>query len=461
MQHSFARSARTKVVCTLGPATARAETIRSLLQAGMSVARLNFSHGTHAEHAQQAQWVREAAAQAGTHVALLQDLQGPKLRVGAMAPGAWLQEGASFVLTSEECVGDATRATCSYKPLPREVSPGQTILLDDGRLQLEVIRTTSTAVITRVVVGGPLSDHKGINVPGATLQVPAFSEKDQDDLRWGLACGVDAVALSFVRSAADVEQVRAFVKEHTPAVVGRPMPLLIAKIEKLEAIAHIDAILEVADGIMVARGDLGVELGPEKVPLLQKTLVEKANRRGKLVITATQMLESMTQQTRPTRAEASDVANAILDGTDAVMLSGETAQGLHPAHVVQTMVQLICEVEQSERFACLQRTQPRPQECSLDHALAHAAAVAAQQLAASAIHVVDETGPVAKLLSEYRPSVPIWVHTSQPGVANQLALYWGLTPTTLAVPSPSESANVCVYAEVQRHEPASYVIRFA
>lgn len=399
-----------------------------LLHAGMRIVRLNFSHGTHEEHERQATWVREEAARMNIVVPIVQDLQGPKLRVGKMDPHTVLLSQTEFVLTTQECVGDASRASVSHETLAQEVRPGQRILLDDGQIQLQVLHTTSTDIVTRVVVGGPLSDHKGINVPESALTVPAFSAKDEKDLRWGLAFGVDAVALSFVRTSSDVSQVRAFVQQQAQGDVHRYPPLLIAKIEKPQALENLDAILVEADGIMVARGDLGVECGPEKVPLLQKTLIEKANRQGKLVITATQMLESMIHHARPTRAEASDVANAVLDGTDAVMLSAETAQGEHPALVVETMVNLVREVERSERFAVRQRSQPSPRGTQTSHAVAHAAAVAAEHLSADAITIAEETGVVSKLLSEYRPAVPLWVHVPHIRLAQQLAAYWGLWP---------------------------------
>jgi pyruvate kinase len=320
---------RAKIVCTLGPATSTPEAIDALVAAGMDCARLNFSHGTHESHGRIARMVREASRRAGRPLAILADLCGPKMRIGKFPGGpVELVPGQTFTLTTRDVDGDATQVSHIYEPLARDVVPGDHILLDDGLLNLKVLETTDTDVITEVEVGGTLSDRKGMNVPGANLSTPALTDKDRVDLEFAVEeLEVDYVALSFVRTADDVLQAQQLAQ-------GTPV---IAKLEKPEAIKNLDAICDVADGAMVARGDLGVEVGSEKVPLIQKRIIRSVNDRGKLVITATQMLDSMIRNPRPTRAEAADVANAVLDGSDAVMLSGETAAGKYPVKAVQMM----------------------------------------------------------------------------------------------------------------------------
>ena len=368
--------------------------------------------------------VRTEAERRGRAVAALMDLQGPKIRVGHFAGGqAELEPGADFTLTTRECIGDATRASTTYEALPRDVAPGDMILLDDGMLQLEVERVDGTEILTRVVIGGTLKNHKGLNLPGVKVSAPALTEKDREDLAFGLRIGVDFVALSFVRSPDDLIEARRLAI--TPD--GRRVPL-IAKIERPEAVERLEEIIDVADGIMVARGDLGVELGAEKVPLIQKRCIDATNARGKLVIVATQMLESMIQSPRPTRAEASDVANAVLDGTDALMLSGETAAGRYPLLAVRTMSQIIREIESSQRFHALTVSTPALDLPISTAAVAHAAAVVAGQLHAPAIAVVSHSGGAARLLSEYRPEARIIAFSDRPETYRQLALYWGVTP---------------------------------
>ena len=341
---------RCKILCTLGPASASADAIGSLIDAGMNAARLNFSHGEHPVHAATYARVRAEASRRGRPVAILADLQGPKIRVGKIPePGFELAEGETLVLaagTDEVAARDGGRALVPtpFAPLAREVSPGETILLNDGAIELEVTAVEGAHVVTRVICGGLLSSNKGINLPGTSLSVPALTDKDRVDLAFALELGVDLVALSFVRQPSDVLGAREIMDRQ-----GRRCPI-IAKIEKPQAIEHLDGIVEAADGIMVARGDLGVEMGPESVPILQKRVIERANASGKLVITATQMLESMITHPRPTRAEASDVANAVLDGSDALMLSGETAVGNHPSRVVQTMDRIIRSTEEAPRY---------------------------------------------------------------------------------------------------------------
>ena len=331
---------RAKIVCTLGPAVASQEGIASLIEAGMDVARMNLSHGAYADHERIYEWVRTAADAAGRGVGIMVDLQGPKIRLGRFSGGpVVLDPGATFSITIDDVDGNVDICSTTYKGLPGDVSPGDAILIDDGKVALEAVEVSETTVVTRVVEGGRISDNKGINLPGVAVSVPAMSEKDVADLRWALRLGVDMIALSFVRRADDLLDVVRIMDDE-----GVRLPVL-AKIEKPQAVDNLESIVDAFDGIMVARGDLGVELPLEQVPLVQKRAVTLARRRAKPVIVATQMLDSMVSMTRPTRAEASDVANAVLDGADALMLSGETSVGAHPAHVVRTMSRIIEQVE--------------------------------------------------------------------------------------------------------------------
>jgi pyruvate kinase len=422
---------RAKIVCTLGPASRDPAMVGHLIEEGMDVARLNFSHGTHEEHARAIEVVRAEARKRDRAVAILQDLQGPKIRVGTFSGGfAELVPGWDFVITTRSIVGSPRGVSTSYSGLPKDVHPGDCVLLDDGLLQLEVTRIDGEDVYTRVVVGGVLKDHKGINLPGVRVSAPALSEKDLDDLRFGLAHGIDFVALSFVRDPDDVRSARRYAQ-----VDGRNLPV-IAKLERPEAIERLEEIIEVADGAMIARGDLGVELGPEKVPLIQKRVIDATNARGKVVITATQMLESMILAPRPTRAEASDVANAVLDGSDALMLSGETASGRYPMLAVRTMATIINEVESSARYR--QRAE-KPTILDLPvttNAIAHAAVVASGQLGLQTIAVYTESGGMARLVSEYRPEALIVAITPRVETYRRLALHWGVVPRLLP-PTPA------------------------
>lgn len=427
---------RAKIVCTLGPASATPEMIDALIEAGMDCARLNFSHGTHETHAAAAKMVREAAAKARRPIAILADLCGPKMRVGRFAHGpVELVEGARFILTTEDVPGDQERVSHSYRPLPQDVIPGDHILLDDGLLRLRVVETTATDVVTEVEVGGMLSDRKGLNVPGAKLSTPALTEKDREDLAFAVdELKVDYLALSFVRSADDVVQAQQLAK-------GTPV---IAKLEKPEAIDNLDAICDVADGAMVARGDLGVEVGPEKVPLIQKRIIRAINDRGKIVITATQMLDSMIRNPRPTRAEAADVANAVLDGTDAVMLSGETASGKYPVEAVRMMDAIIREVEE-HWLADSERTIQDPKLVDrrlwgFADAAARASALLSYAMPLKALVTFTRDGRTARLLSEFRPRAMIVAITPRPEVANQLALEWGIIPRFEIPPDTLEEA---------------------
>jgi len=411
---------RAKIIGTVGPASRAPETLRLLLEAGLDVVRLNMSHGTHEQHAAVIPVVRQLAQSMGRAVAVLLDLQGPKIRTGPLAGGGpvTLVAGQPFTITTRPVPGDAREVSTTYSDLPTDVRAGDTILMDDGLLELRAEATTETEVLCRVVVGGPLGQSKGINLPGVAVSAPALTAKDESDLAFGLAQGVDYVALSFVRRPEDVARAKDLIAAH-----GATTPV-IAKLEKPEALDHLLAILELADGVMVARGDLGVETALERVPLIQKEIIRQANRAGKVVITATQMLESMITHPRPTRAEASDVANAVLDDTDAVMLSGETAAGAYPVQTVQTMARIVVAAEGGPR---------RPVDHSVHMlgdalALAHAAAVLAEETNVRAIVVFTQSGYSAHLVAKERPGVPLLAYTDDPRVYNQLALWWGVTP---------------------------------
>jgi len=415
---------RTKIVCTLGPASESEETIDRLVGAGMDCARLNFSHGDHEQHAAMTAKVRAAAGRARRPLAILADMCGPKMRVGRFSSGpVELKDGQEFTLTTADVDGDASGCSVSYDALPADASEGDTILLDDGLLRLRVTGTGDSEVYTEVEVGGTLSDRKGLNLPGVKLSTPALTAKDKVDLAFAVEeLKVDYVALSFVRRASDVIEAKVLAGD-TP---------VIAKIEKPEAVTNLEEILDAADGAMVARGDLGVELGAEKVPLVQKRIILETNKRGKTVITATQMLDSMIRNPRPTRAEAADVANAVMDGTDAVMLSGETAAGKYPVDSVKMMDLIAREVE-SEWVQELSRMTRdlkivAHEDWAFPEAAARAAAVLATHLDLAAIVTFTQDGRSAGLLAEFRPRAPIVAITHLADVAQRLALEWGVVP---------------------------------
>ena len=420
---------RTKIVATIGPASRDAGTLERLIAAGADVLRLNFSHGDHAGHLEVIRTAREIATRRGQAIALLQDLSGPKIRTGRVRDpeGIELEDGARITITTDESIeGTQALISTSYDALPRDVKAGDRILLDDGNLELRVLRTEATTVECEVVHGGRLKSNKGMNLPGVSLSTPALTEKDRRDLAFGLAHGVDYVALSFVRQPADLAEAKALV-----AAAGSKVPV-IAKIEKREAVDRLPAVLEAADGVMVARGDLGVELSTEEVPTLQKRIIESANEAGKVVITATQMLESMIENPRPTRAEASDVANAILDGTDAVMLSAETATGRFPVAAVETMARIAGYTEEhlSLRRSPTRRRAlpPVPGTPVVARSLARVAATVAEELQCRLIVVFTESGSTARLVSSFRPGSPIVAITRHEPVYRQLALWWGVVP---------------------------------
>jgi pyruvate kinase len=417
-------SRHSKIVCTIGPVTRSPRMIRKLIEAGMDVARLNFSHGTHQEHAQSFAMLREAAAELKKPIAILADLQGPKIRTGALAGGGTvlLRAGQKFVITTAKVLGDSTRVSTTFHALPREVKPGDRILLSDGLIELRVERTTRTEVICQVVNGGVLGEHKGINLPGVKLHVPALTEKDRVDLRFALAHDADYIAVSFVRRPEDVQVAKELVrraKKDTP---------IIAKLEKPEAIENLEQILPVTDGVMVARGDLGVEMNPEQVPVVQKNIIARAREFRRPVITATQMLESMTENPRPTRAEASDVANAIFDGTDAVMLSAETATGKYPIEAVSMMARIIEAAESSiHEF-------PRPagqEKLKVAETVAELVCHASRELHMKLIAVFTHSGFTARLVSRYRPLVPIIAFSPEVGTRRRMALLWGVTSRSI------------------------------
>jgi len=413
-----------KIVCTLGPASNSLKMIDRLLRAGMDVARLNFSHGTHAEHERVAAVIREASGRHGKPVAIIADLQGPKIRTGRLEGGkpVRLRADQHFTITTEDEAGNSRGVSTNYRRLPREARKGDRILLADGLIELRVRGTRSAAVECEVVNGGELGEHKGINLPGVRLKVPALMPKDRKDLAFALSQKVNYIAVSFVRTAADVKAAKDAIRRagmHTP---------VIAKLEKPEAIENLDAILGVADGVMVARGDLGVEMSPEKVPVVQKHIIARARDFRLPVITATQMLESMTQNPRPTRAEASDVANAIFDGTDAVMLSAETATGRYPREAVAMMDRIIREAEASGA----QTRRPRlTRHIDVAESVSGAVCHAAEELRMKVIAVFTESGSTARLISQHRPAPPVIAFSPNQETRRQLSLLWGVIPRSI------------------------------
>ncbi|MBI3240726.1 MAG: pyruvate kinase [Chloroflexi bacterium] len=418
---------KTKIIATLGPSSDTPDKIEALIHAGMNVARLNFSHGTHDYHAQLVANIREASAKLKKPVAILQDLQGPKIRIGTFANGndsVVLKDGAEFTVTTRDVEGNEEIVSTTYRGLPWDLNPDDVILLDDGNIELRVKDTSDTDVVTEITHGGVLKQRKGINLPGILVNVPPLTEKDRGDLTFGLSQGVDYIAISFIQRAQDVMDVRRAIHKINPAKDNTP---IIAKLEKPAALENLSAILDAADGVMVARGDMGVELSPQQVPSAQKRIIEAANMQGKIVITATQMLESMINSPRPTRAEASDVANAIFDGTDAVMLSAETASGQYPVESVKMMDTIANEAEsQEKRWGHFQEMHT---STSVDAvAIARAARELARDRDVKAIAVFTRTGRSASILSKERPTVPVLAFTPEPETYPRLAMLWGVQP---------------------------------
>lgn len=429
---------RTKIVCTLGPATTAAAMVDRIVRAGMDVARLNFSHGTHADHARSVAAVRRASGKYEKPIAILADLQGPKIRTGALENGrsVCLRSGQRFTITTKKMAGTAEGVSTTFRALPESVSKNDQILLSDGEIALRVLSASGREVVCQVENGGELGEHKGINLPGIKLKIPSLTPKDRDDLAFALRQGADYIALSFVRTAGDVRAAKDAITRNR-----RKTPV-IAKLEKPEAIENLDQILSIADGVMVARGDLGVEMKPEKVPVVQKQIISRARNALVPVITATQMLDSMRENPRPTRAEASDVANAVLDGSDALMLSGETAAGHYPLESVMMMDRIICEAEASVT------AMPRPArfaELQISEAIAEAICHAAEDLRLKIVAVFTETGFSARLVSKYRPGAPIVAFSPNPETRRRLGLLWGVLPRRIArIRNIDELARIAV-----------------
>jgi pyruvate kinase len=416
-----------RIVATIGPASQDEATLQALIEAGMDVARMNFSHGTHETHTVVYNRLRALSNRLSRPITIMQDLQGPKIRTGEIENGqVELHAGQRLMLTTQKVVGNTEVVSVDFAGLPKSVQPGGRILLDDGALELTVVEIAGDQVQTKVVTGGTLKPHKGVNLPWAQLKIPALTHKDEIDLEFGLKLGVDAVAVSFVRNAENIKVVRNKIEKLAPQRAGMH---IIAKLERPEALANLETIIEAADGVMVARGDLGVEMSPETVPIAQKRIIQSANQRACIVITATQMLESMINNPRPTRAEASDVANAIFDGTDAVMLSGETAAGRYPVQAVKTMHAIVSQAENHLPDWGRWGGMPEPGHCDDDtYFTSRAARDLARDRNVSALAVFTDSGRAARLLSKQRPQVPILAFTPEIETYRRLNLYWGVTP---------------------------------
>lgn len=430
---------QTKIVCTIGPASESPEIVKELIMAGMNVARLNFSHGTHEDHRLRIYTVRRVARELGVPISILLDTKGPEIRTGQLSRPVQLVEGQKFTLTSKDIVGNVHQVSITYPGLCQEVTPGTTILISDGLISLMVIETNPEEITCTVTFGGLLKSQQGVNIPGVAVNLPALTEKDIADINLGIRLDVDFIAVSFVRKAADVIAIRKILEQKKVQID------IIAKIENYKGVKNFDSILIVADGIMVARGDLGVEIPAEEVPLVQKMVIEKCNRVGKPVITATQMLESMTQYPRPTRAEASDVANAVLDGSDALMLSGETAAGKFSVEAVRTMARII---ERTEQAFYLQRKSafpPYEMPQNTTDAISYATSVTASALAAAAIITSTESGSTARMVAKYRPQVPIIAATSNTGVQRRLSLVRGIYPIKI---NNTEGTDAMIYEAI-------------
>lgn len=440
---------RTKIICTIGPASESVERLRELMLAGMNVARFNFSHGTHEEQREKFKRVLQARKEVGLPVATMLDTKGPEIRLRDFEGGrVELVSGQRFVLTTEEILGTAQKAAISYKNLKNDIQPGTTILIDDGLIEMTVEEIQGEEIVCQVVNGGFVSNHKGVNVPGAVLSMPYISDVDRADILFGIEMGYDILAASFVRCKEDVLAVRGILKEH-----GSDMKI-ISKIENMQGIQNLEEILEVSDGIMVARGDMGVEIPFEEVPILQKKMIKMANAQGKHVITATQMLESMIKNPRPTRAETTDIANAIFDGTTAIMLSGESAAGKYPVEAVKTMAKIAENAEKEIDYAARMRAIERGRETDITTAIAYATCTAAMDLKAAAIITVTLSGFTAEAISRFKPQSPIIGCTVREKVCRQLNLLWGVTPLMIQEEDTAEMLFDDAVAEAKR---AGYV----
>jgi len=410
---------KTKIVATVGPASNSKEMLRALIKEGVDVFRLNFSHGTHEDHLKVINHVRELNEELGTKIALLQDLQGPKIRVNEMQPDVVIERGQELIITTRELLGNREIVSTSYKTLPKDVKIGDMILIDDGKLELKVTEIRDTDVVTEVVYGGSLKSRKGINLPFTKVSAPSLTEKDLKDLDFGLANDVDWIALSFVRRGEDIASIRKIIDQHDSAA------RIVAKIEKPEALSNVDEIIAATDAVMVARGDLGVEIWMEEVPMVQKMLVEKCNKAGKPVIVATQMMESMIENPRPTRAETNDVANAVMDGADALMLSAETASGKYPLEVIRSMVRTIASVEKNPSIYFRFREVDKKSATYIHDNFVLAACKLAKDVGAKAIVGMSQSGYTAYQSSAYRPNANIFVFTSNKSLLNKMNLVWG------------------------------------
>jgi len=440
---------KTKIICTLGPASESEEKLRELMLAGMNVARFNFSHGTHEEHKVKYDRVVKVSNELGLHVATLLDTKGPEIRLKDIEGGRTeLKPGQQFILTTDEVLGNNEKAAITYKNLKNDISVGTTILIDDGLIEMVVEDINETDIICTVINGGPISDHKGVNVPGATLSMPYISDVDRSDIMFGCDMGFDFLAASFVRCKEDILEVRKIIEDH-----GSHMKI-IAKIENMQGIHNLDEILEASDGIMVARGDMGVEIPMEEVPVVQKRMIKKAEALGKHVITATQMLESMIKNPRPTRAEATDIANAIYDGTTAIMLSGESAAGLYPVEAVKTMAKIAERTEQDIDYEGRMKRRKEIDNFDITTAISHATCTTAMDLKASAIITVTISGFTAGMIARYKPGCPIIACSVSPRVCRQLNLSWGVTPVWIARES---TADDLFEEAVHAAEEAGYI----
>ena len=442
---------KTKVVCTMGPNTNDRELLKKLIENGMDVARFNFSHGDHEEQKSRMDLLKELRQELNTNTAILLDTKGPEIRTGVLKGGKriMLKAGEQFTLTTEEIEGDESKVSITYEGLVQDVDAGRVILIDDGLIELKVVGKSEKEIFCEVINGGELGERKGVNVPNVAVRLPAITEKDKDDIRFGVEQGIDFIAASFVRNAECVLEIKAYLKE-----LGAPYVPIIAKVENAEGIKNIDEIIRAADGVMVARGDLGVEIPAEEVPYLQKMIIQKCNMNFKTVITATQMLDSMMENPRPTRAEITDVANAIYDGTSAIMLSGETAAGKYPVEAVQTMDAIALRTEADINYAKRMRNLPGSSRLSIAAATAHAACTTAMDIGADAILTVSQSGATARLVSRFRPGTTVVACLLSERVQRQMALYWGVVP--LLMPYAQNTDQLIEFA-IQAAEKAELV----
>lgn len=449
---------KTKVVCTMGPNTNDKELMRQLILNGMDVARFNFSHGDHEEQKGRMDILKQLREELHTNTAMLLDTKGPEIRTGKLKGGkkVMLETGAVFILTTEEIEGDESKVSITYKGLPEDVDRGSTILIDDGLIGLRVVSRTDKEIRCEVVNGGELGEKKGVNVPNVAVRLPAITEKDKDDIRFGVEQGIDFIAASFVRNAECVLEIKAFLKE-----LGAPYTPIIAKIENAEGIRNIDEIIRAADGIMVARGDLGVEIPAEEVPYLQKMMIQKCNANFKTVITATQMLDSMIRNPRPTRAEVTDVANAVYDGTDAVMLSGETAQGKYPLEALQMMVHIIENTEQHLDYDMMLNKTGEQLKSGLSSAIGYSSVLAAANLNAKCIITPSVSGATTRVVSNLRPKQDILGVTPNERTLRRMSIYWGVRPLkTIQFKTTDDICNGAIeLATVKQYiEPGDVVV---